>query len=141
MLSFGAEYRSSGLFGSSGFKARYSPDTLAVSWAQAERDLPCFGTTHADHFYGPVPVTRRMRDDEIRDAYEHNTGVVIAECLETRALDPVEMPAVLVAGHGPFTWGSDAAGTSVLSSGAAPRRSRRAVVPFVHKTIDSSALA
>jgi L-ribulose-5-phosphate 4-epimerase len=77
----------------------------AVSWAQAERDLPCFGTTHADHFYGPVPVTRRMREAEIRDAYEHNTGVVIAECLAERGLDPTEMPAVLVAGHGPFTWG------------------------------------
>jgi L-ribulose-5-phosphate 4-epimerase len=77
----------------------------AVSWAQAERDLPCFGTTHADHFYGPVPVTRRMREEEIRDAYEHNTGVVIAECLSARGLDPVEMPAVLVAGHGPFAWG------------------------------------
>ena len=77
----------------------------AVSWAQAERDLPCFGTTHADHFYGPVPVTRRMREEEIREAYEHNTGVVIAECLAGRALDPSEMPAVLVAGHGPFTWG------------------------------------
>jgi L-ribulose-5-phosphate 4-epimerase len=77
----------------------------AVSWAQAERDLPCFGTTHADHFYGPVPVTRRMREDEIRAAYEHNTGVVIAECLAERGLDPVEMPAVLVAGHGPFAWG------------------------------------
>ena len=77
----------------------------AVSWAQAERDLPCFGTTHADHFYGPVPVTRRMRAEEIREAYEHHTGVVIAECLATRGLDPAEMPAVLVAGHGPFTWG------------------------------------
>ena len=78
----------------------------AVSWAQAERDIPCFGTTHADHFYGPVPVTRRMRAEEIREAYEHNTGVVIAECLATRGLDPAEMPAVLVAGHGPFTWGA-----------------------------------
>jgi L-ribulose-5-phosphate 4-epimerase len=77
----------------------------AVSWAQAERDLPCFGTTHADHFYGSVPVTRRMRETEIRDAYEHNTGVVIAECLAERGLDPAEMPAVLVAGHGPFAWG------------------------------------
>ena len=77
----------------------------AVSWAQAERDLPCFGTTHADHFYGPVPVTRRMRDEEIRDAYEHNTGVVVVECLAGRGLDPGEMPAVLVAGHGPFAWG------------------------------------
>ena len=78
----------------------------AVSWAQAERDLPCFGTTHADHFYGPVPVTRRMRDDEIRDAYEHNTGVVIVETFRERGVDPDQVPAVLVAGHGPFAWGA-----------------------------------
>jgi L-ribulose-5-phosphate 4-epimerase len=77
----------------------------AVSWAQAERDLPCLGTTHADHFYGPVPVTRRLRDDEVRDAYEHNTGVVIAECFRDRGVDPAAVPAVLVAGHGPFAWG------------------------------------
>lgn len=78
----------------------------AVAWAQAERDLPCLGTTHADHFYGAVPVTRRMRQAEIREAYEHNTGVVIAERFEEAALDPMQIPAVLVAGHGPFTWGS-----------------------------------
>ena len=77
----------------------------AVSWAQAERDVPCLGTTHADHFYGPIPVTRRLRDDEVRGDYEHNTGVVIVECFRARALDPVSMPAVLVAGHGPFAWG------------------------------------
>ncbi len=77
----------------------------AVSWAQAERDVPCFGTTHADHFYGPVPTTRRLTDDEVRGAYEHNTGVVIAECFHERAIDPAAMPGVLVAGHGPFSWG------------------------------------
>ncbi len=80
----------------------------AVSWAQAERDVPCLGTTHADHFYGPVPVTRRLRDDEVRGDYEHATGVAIVECFQTRALHPVSMPAVLVAGHGPFTWGGTA---------------------------------
>ncbi len=77
----------------------------AVSWAQAERDVPCLGTTHADHFYGPIPVTRRLRDDEVRGDYEHETGVVIVACFRARALDPVSMPAVLVAGHGPFAWG------------------------------------
>lgn len=77
----------------------------AVSWAQAERDVPCLGTTHADHFYGPVPTTRRMRDAEVEGAYEHNTGVVIVECFRERGLDPAAVPAVLVAGHGPFTWG------------------------------------
>ena len=77
----------------------------AVAWAQAERDLPCFGTTHADHFHGPVPVTRRMRDDEIREDYEHNTGVVIAERFREGGLDVERRPGVLVAGHGPFAWG------------------------------------
>lgn len=77
----------------------------AVSWAQAGRDLPCFGTTHADHFYGPVPCTRPMHDPEILDAYEHNTGVVIAQCFRERGIDPDQVPGVLVAGHGPFAWG------------------------------------
>lgn len=77
----------------------------AVSWAQAERDVPCFGTTHADHFFGPIPVTRRLREEEVRGAYEHETGVVIVECFRTRALSPVSMTAVLVSGHGPFAWG------------------------------------
>ena len=78
----------------------------AVSWAQAEREIPCLGTTHADHFYGPIPVTRRMREAEIKDAYEHNTGVVIAECFRDGGINPNEIPGVLVAGHGPFAWGS-----------------------------------
>jgi len=78
----------------------------AVSWAQAERDVPCLGTTHADHFYGPIPVTRRLRDDEIQGAYEHSTGVAIVECFRERGIDPVAVPGVLVAGHGPFAWGA-----------------------------------
>lgn len=78
----------------------------AVSWAQAERDVPCLGTTHADHFHGAVPVTRRLRDDEVRGEYEHQTGVVIAECFRERGIDPGAVPAVLVAGHGPFVWGA-----------------------------------
>ena len=86
----------------------HSPN--AVSWAQAERDIPCLGTTHADHFHGPVPVTRRLQADEIRGAYEHNTGLVITECLRTRGIEPSDMPGVLVAGHGPFAWGADARG-------------------------------
>lgn len=77
----------------------------AVSWAQAERAIPCLGTTHADHFHGPVPVTRRLRDDEVRDRYEQNTGVVIVECFRAGGIDPAAVPAVLVAGHGPFAWG------------------------------------
>ena len=77
----------------------------AAAWAQAEREIPCFGTTHADHFYGPVPVTRRMEASEVHADYEHNTGVVIVERFRTGGLDAAQIPGVLVAGHGPFTWG------------------------------------
>jgi L-ribulose-5-phosphate 4-epimerase len=80
----------------------------AVVWAQAGRDLPCLGTTHADHFFGSVPVSRRLRHAEIRSAYEENTGAVIVERFRDAGLDPVHIPGVLVHGHGPFTWGSDA---------------------------------
>lgn len=83
----------------------HTHSTYAVSWAQARQPIPCLGTTHADHFYGPVPVTRRMHPDEIRDAYEHNTGEVIVERFRDDDLDPPEVPGVLVAGHGPFAWG------------------------------------
>ncbi|MGI9175234.1 MAG: L-ribulose-5-phosphate 4-epimerase AraD [Rhodothermales bacterium] len=77
----------------------------AVIWAQAERDLPCLGTTHADHFHGPIPVTRRMQEMEIQDAYEENTGVVIVERFRVADVNPERVPGVLVAGHGPFAWG------------------------------------
>jgi len=79
----------------------------AVSWAQAREPIPCLGTTHADHFYGDIPVTRPMTDAEIQDEYEHNTGAVIVECFREHDLDPAQVPGVLVAGHGPFAWGSD----------------------------------
>jgi L-ribulose-5-phosphate 4-epimerase len=85
----------------------HTHSTHAVSWAQAEQSIPCLGTTHADHFYGPIPVTRRMTDAEIRRDYEHNTGAVIVECFRENSLDPAEIPGVLVAGHGPFAWGED----------------------------------
>ncbi len=82
----------------------------AVAWAQAEQAIPCFGTTHADHFRGSIPVTRRMREDEIAEAYERNTGLVIVERFEEEGgIDPLEIPAVLVACHGPFVWGRHAA--------------------------------
>ena len=87
----------------------HTHSTAATSWAQAGRPIPPFGTTHADHFHGAVPVTRRLRDEEVAGDYEAQTGAVIVEALEAAGLDAVEMPAVLVASHGPFTWGPDAA--------------------------------
>ena len=79
----------------------------ATSWAQACRPIPPFGTTHADHFHGAVPVTRQLSDEEVAGDYEAATGAVIVEALTAAGLDAVEMPAVLVASHGPFTWGPD----------------------------------
>lgn len=79
----------------------------ATIFAQARVEIPCFGTTHADHFHGPVPVTRPLTADEVNEAYEANTGRVIIE--RFRDLDASAMPAVLVAGHAPFTWGKDVA--------------------------------
>ncbi|MCS7337301.1 MAG: L-ribulose-5-phosphate 4-epimerase [Verrucomicrobiae bacterium] len=75
----------------------------ATVWAQARREIPALGTTHADHFYGPVPCTRLMKPREIKTDYELNTGRVIVE--RFRRLDPMSVPGVLVASHGPFTWG------------------------------------
>jgi L-ribulose-5-phosphate 4-epimerase len=77
----------------------------ATSFAQAGREIPCLGTTHADHFYGAVPVTRSLTRMEVESAYELKTGEVIVE--RFASLDPVAMPAVLVAGHASFTWGAD----------------------------------
>ena len=78
----------------------------ACAWAQASREIPCLGTTHADHFYGPVPVTASLTANEIAAGYERSTGCSIVRRFET--LDPVAVPAVLCANHGPFTWGATA---------------------------------
>lgn len=86
----------------------HTHSTHATAWAQACRAIPCLGTTHADYFYGPVPVTRKLTQEETENDYEFNTGLVIAEVLEGR--DPMTMPAVLVASHGPFAWGATPAG-------------------------------
>lgn len=80
----------------------------AASWAQACRDLPAYGTTHADYFHGPIPCTRKLRTEEMEQDYELNTGRVIVETFTERGIDPVAVPGVLVAGHGVFSWGKDA---------------------------------
>lgn len=79
----------------------------AVAFAQAGKDIPALGTTHGDYFYGPIPCTRLMTNEEIKEAYELNTGKVIVETFNERKIDPNQMPGVLVHSHGPFTWGKD----------------------------------
>ena len=92
-------------FGSIGGVA-HTHSTCATAWAQARREIPPLGTTHADYFHGPVPCTRPMTAAEIKTDYEANTGKVIVE--RFAELDPLEFPGTLVANHGPFTWGTDA---------------------------------
>ena len=87
----------------------HTHSTHAVAFAQARRDLPAFGTTHADYFYGPVPCTRELTPGEIDEDYEKNTGKVIIEELTKRNINPVHVPGIICASHGPFTWGKDAA--------------------------------
>jgi L-ribulose-5-phosphate 4-epimerase len=86
----------------------HTHSAFATSWAQARREIPCFGTTHADHFDGAVPVTRALTAEEIEGDYEQETGEVIVETLADLACGPLGMSAVLVASHGPFTWGVSA---------------------------------
>lgn len=80
----------------------------AASWAQAGRGIPCYGTTHADYIYGEVPCVRNLTEKEISEAYEYNTGVLIADEFERLQKDYLATPAVLCKNHGPFTWGKDA---------------------------------
>jgi L-ribulose-5-phosphate 4-epimerase len=80
----------------------------ATSWAQACRPIPCLGTTHADYFHGPVPVTEPLTEAEVKEAYVRNTGAVIVRRFRQGRLDPIAMPGVLVAGHAPFAWGKSA---------------------------------
>jgi L-ribulose-5-phosphate 4-epimerase len=92
--------------GIGGVTHTHSP--LATSWAQACRAIPCSGTTHADHFYGSVPVSRPLTSAEIAGDYELKTGQAIVDTFREAAIDPIAVPGVLAASHGPFTWGRDA---------------------------------
>ncbi len=82
---------------------------FATAWAQAGRAIPCLGTTHADYFHGPVPVTESLTATEVAEAYVRNTGAVIVRRFRAENLDPLAVPGVLVAGHAPFAWGKSAA--------------------------------
>ena len=84
----------------------HTHSSWACAWAQAGRDIPAYGTTHADYFYGPIPCTRPLSREETAEGYERNTGLVIAEAFLNR--DYQAIPGVLVKGHGPFCWGNDA---------------------------------
>ena len=91
----------------------HTHSTHAAAWAQAGRDIPALGTTHADHFRGAIPTSRLMTEAEIEGEYEAETGNVIIETIDARTEDALRMPAVLVRSHGPFTWGVDASGAVV----------------------------
>ena len=86
----------------------HTHSTSATSWAQAGRDIPLYGTTHADYFFGDIPCARSLTKKEIEGEYERNTGLVIIETLEERNVNPVYTPGILVKNHGVFTWGKDA---------------------------------
>ena len=85
----------------------HTHSSYATSWAQAGRDIPCYGTTHADYFYGDIPCFRCLTKDEIDEAYERNTGLLIVSEFRRLGKDPVAVPGCLCKNHGPFTWGKD----------------------------------
>jgi L-ribulose-5-phosphate 4-epimerase len=84
----------------------HTHSTYATAWAQAQQEIPCFGTTHADYAYGSIPCTKIMSNTQIERDYEEETGMQITQAFEGR--NPLETPMVIVAGHAPFTWGKNA---------------------------------
>jgi L-ribulose-5-phosphate 4-epimerase len=86
----------------------HTHSTYAVAWAQAGMDIPCYGTTHADYFYGPIPCARHLTQEELDAGYELNTGNTIVECFRERNIDPTAVSAVICHSHGPFAWGKNA---------------------------------
>ena len=86
----------------------HTHSTYATSFAQSGRDIPCYGTTHADYFYGSIPCVRNLTKAEIDEAYEKNTGVLITDYFKSTGRDIMAVPAALCKNHGPFTWGKDA---------------------------------
>lgn len=87
----------------------HTHSTFATSWAQAGRDIPFYGTTHADYFYGDIPCARSLTQEEIEGEYEKNTGLVIVERFQKDGIKPLEVPGVLIKSHGVFAFGKDAA--------------------------------
>ena len=113
---------------------------FATAFAQARTPVPCMGTTHADYFRGTVPVTRPMTVEEVQGDYERNTGLVIVETFQTIGLSAEDVPAALVANHGPFTWGRDAfeavERAAVLEYLARMERTRRLIAPDAPQPAD-----
>ena len=105
----------------------HTHSTYAVAWAQALKAIPAMGTTHADHFYGEIPCTRILTQEEVERGYEKETGVVIVETFKNK--NPLYMPGVLVGNHGPFAWGTDA-GKAVYNAVVLEEVARMALLTF-----------
>jgi L-ribulose-5-phosphate 4-epimerase len=121
----------------------HTHSTYATAWAQGCRGIPCLGTTHADYFYGEIPCTRVMTADEIKHDYELNTGRVIVETFERLKIDAGQVPSVLVANHGPFSWGknpTDSVHNAVVLEELAKMATLTERVNPQIKTIDKSLL-